>query len=81
MSIISEKNVYSVFRYNPPSVGFAALSETALAMNGVNDASIPTATLGAIVASTTANTAPATTRASGTTTLFISALLSFAMFS
>jgi len=27
------KNVYSVFRYNPPSVGFADLSETALAMN------------------------------------------------
>ncbi|KAG1741270.1 aspartic peptidase domain-containing protein [Suillus lakei] len=30
------KNVYSVFRYNPAAVGFAALSNTALAMNGVN---------------------------------------------
>ncbi|KAH7885825.1 acid protease [Phlebopus sp. FC_14] len=48
------KNVYSVFRYNPPSVGFAALSETALAMNGV-DAAIPSATLGSSVATATAN--------------------------
>ncbi|KAG8794923.1 hypothetical protein FRC17_008209, partial [Serendipita sp. 399] len=29
------KNVYSVFRYDPPSIGFADLSETALAMNVV----------------------------------------------
>ncbi|KAK7457847.1 hypothetical protein VKT23_010192 [Stygiomarasmius scandens] len=28
------KNVYSVYRFNPPSVGFAALSDAALAMNG-----------------------------------------------
>ncbi|KAG1735495.1 acid protease [Suillus lakei] len=40
------KNVYSVFRYNPPSVGFAALSEIALAMNG-KVGGIPSATLGA----------------------------------
>lgn len=40
------KNVYSVFRYDPPSVGFAALSETALAMNG-KVGGIPSATLGA----------------------------------
>lgn len=39
------KNVYSVFRYSPPSVGFAALSEIALAMNGKVGA-IPSATLG-----------------------------------
>ncbi|KIJ65164.1 hypothetical protein HYDPIDRAFT_131498 [Hydnomerulius pinastri MD-312] len=47
------KNVYSVFRYSPPSVGFAALSPTALAMNGVN-APAPTATIGSISASATA---------------------------
>ncbi|KAG1854828.1 acid protease [Suillus subalutaceus] len=40
------KNVYSVFRYDPPSVGFAALSEIALAMNG-KVGGIPSATLGA----------------------------------
>ncbi|KAG8215009.1 acid protease [Butyriboletus roseoflavus] len=74
------KNVYAVFRYNPPSVGFAALSETALAMNGVN-ADIPTATLGASAASVTANAASTTTCTSSTATLFICALLSFVMFS
>ncbi|EGN95044.1 hypothetical protein SERLA73DRAFT_187322 [Serpula lacrymans var. lacrymans S7.3] len=47
------KNVYSVFRYNPASVGFAALSETALAMNGVN-AAAPTPTIGSVSASATA---------------------------
>ncbi|EGN95223.1 hypothetical protein SERLA73DRAFT_187569 [Serpula lacrymans var. lacrymans S7.3] len=47
------KNVYSVFRYNPPSVGFAALSPTALAMNGVN-AAPPTATIGSAAATVTA---------------------------
>ncbi|KAE9395681.1 acid protease, partial [Gymnopus androsaceus JB14] len=38
------KNVYSVFRYNPPSVGFAQLSAAAIAMNGIN-ASVPSATV------------------------------------
>ncbi|KAJ8594783.1 acid protease [Rhizopogon salebrosus TDB-379] len=47
------KNVYSVFRYNPASVGFAALSDTAVAMNGV-DAPPPSATIGSISASATA---------------------------
>ncbi|KAF8556433.1 acid protease [Imleria badia] len=74
------KNVYSVFRYDPPSVGFAALSQTALAMNGVN-AVIPSVTLGASVASVTANAASTMTRTSGAVMLFTSALLSFAMFS
>ncbi|KAG0694220.1 aspartic peptidase domain-containing protein [Suillus ampliporus] len=48
------KNVYSVFRYNPAAVGFAALSSTALAMNGVN-APAPTATIGSVAASATAS--------------------------
>jgi len=39
------KNVYSVFRFNPPSVGFAALSPTATAQNDVNGA-IPSPTIG-----------------------------------
>ncbi|KAG9309476.1 aspartic peptidase domain-containing protein [Chiua virens] len=41
------KNVYSVFRYSPPSVGFATLSSTALSMNGV-DGPLPTATIGSV---------------------------------
>jgi cathepsin D len=49
------KNVYSVFRYNPAAVGFAALSDTALAMNGVN-APPPSATIGSVSASATAGT-------------------------
>ncbi|KAF8142067.1 aspartic peptidase domain-containing protein [Boletus edulis] len=73
------KNVYSVFRYSPPSVGFAALSQTALAMNGVN-ALIPNATLGASVASATANGASMTTRTSGVPMLSIFVMLSFVMF-
>ncbi|KAF8141970.1 acid protease [Boletus edulis] len=48
------KNVFSVFRYSPPSVGFAALSETATSMNGVNGPP-PTATIGTVAASVTAS--------------------------
>ncbi|KDQ50723.1 hypothetical protein JAAARDRAFT_41815 [Jaapia argillacea MUCL 33604] len=47
------KNVYSVFRFNPPSVGFAQLSSAALAMNGV-DGAIPSATIGSAAAVTAA---------------------------
>lgn len=43
------KNVYSVFRFNPPSVGFATLSSTATAQNGVNG-NVPTPTIGSVVA-------------------------------
>ncbi|KIJ65104.1 hypothetical protein HYDPIDRAFT_27827 [Hydnomerulius pinastri MD-312] len=46
------KNVYSVFRYSPPAVGFAALSETAIAENGVN-APVPTPTIGSVSAAVT----------------------------
>lgn len=49
------KNVYSVFRYNPAAVGFAALSNTAIAMNGVN-APAPSPTIGSVSASATAGT-------------------------
>ncbi|KAH9829970.1 aspartic peptidase domain-containing protein [Rhodofomes roseus] len=47
------KNVYSVFRYNPPAVGFAQLSPTALAMNGARGAA-PSATIGSVQAAVSA---------------------------
>lgn len=47
------KNVFSVFRYNPPAVGFAQLSATALAMNGASG-NAPSATIGTVSASATA---------------------------
>jgi len=43
------KNVYSVYRYNPPSVGFANLSDVAKAMNGVSGP-VPTPTIGSAAA-------------------------------
>lgn len=39
------KNVYSVYRYNPPSVGFANLSSNALAQNALGG-DLPSATIG-----------------------------------
>ncbi|KAG6820410.1 hypothetical protein H0H93_000917 [Arthromyces matolae] len=53
------KNVYSVFRYNPASVGFAELSDLALAYNGA-DTPVPSATIGS---------AAATVIATGTTSV------------
>jgi hypothetical protein len=47
------KNVYSVFRYNPASVGFAQLSSEAIGMNGVN-AAVPTPTVGSAAATVSA---------------------------
>ena len=41
---VLQKNVYSVFRYSPPSVGFAALSDVALAQNGLNNVPLPNPT-------------------------------------
>ncbi|KAG2065643.1 acid protease [Suillus decipiens] len=54
------KNVYSVFRYNPPSVGFANLSSIAIAENGAGG-TVPSATIGAIIAAAT-NTSDAPRR-------------------
>ncbi|OCH95781.1 acid protease [Obba rivulosa] len=48
------KNVYTVFRASPPSVGFAQLSSSALSMNGANSA-VPSATIGSVVAAVTAS--------------------------
>ncbi|KAF9444476.1 acid protease [Macrolepiota fuliginosa MF-IS2] len=43
------KNVYSVFRYQPPSVGFANLSSTAIENNGVNGPAPSPTTASAVV--------------------------------
>ncbi|OAX43168.1 acid protease [Rhizopogon vinicolor AM-OR11-026] len=52
------KNVYSVFRYNPASVGFANLSSVAIAENGVGG-TVPSATIGAVSATVVStSTAP-----------------------
>ncbi|KAF9018599.1 acid protease [Hymenopellis radicata] len=48
------KNVYSVFRYNTPAVGFAELSTVASAMNGNLEAKVPTATIGSVAAAVSA---------------------------
>ncbi|KAJ3861067.1 aspartic peptidase domain-containing protein [Lentinula novae-zelandiae] len=58
------KNVYSVFRYNPASVGFATLSAEALAMNGVN-AAVPSATIGSAAATISATATAGTRDANG----------------
>lgn len=48
-----QKNVYSVFRYDPPSVGFAELSAAALAQNGANGL-VPAPTIGSVAATVSA---------------------------
>jgi cathepsin D len=45
------KNVYTVFRANPPSVGFAALASDAQQI--VTQAGVPTATIGSVAATVT----------------------------
>ena len=50
---VLQKNVYSVFRYNPPSVGFAALSDVALAQNGLNNVPPPSPSIGSASAAVT----------------------------
>jgi hypothetical protein len=52
--IVPQKNVYSVFKYNPPSIGFAALSEYSLSMNGNLELEVPSATIGSVAAAATA---------------------------
>ncbi|KAI0028325.1 aspartic peptidase domain-containing protein [Vararia minispora EC-137] len=67
------KNVYSVFRASPAAVGFAQLSDAALAMNGDTAASVPTPTIGAVSASVTGSSS--STRSNGATRSAASALL------
>ncbi|KAJ7224261.1 aspartic peptidase domain-containing protein [Mycena pura] len=55
------KNVYSVFRYNPASIGFASLSEYSLSMNGNVDLAVPSATIGSVPAKATAGTSTTST--------------------
>ncbi|GLB43365.1 putative peptidase A1 family protein [Lyophyllum shimeji] len=51
------KNVYSLFRYNPPSVGFAQLSDTAQSLNNANIPA-PSPTIGSVAASVAATSLP-----------------------
>ncbi|KAF8074696.1 aspartic peptidase A1 [Lyophyllum atratum] len=51
------KNVYSAFRYDPPSVGFAQLSDVALSLNNANIPA-PSATIGSIAATVAATGIP-----------------------
>ncbi|THG96621.1 hypothetical protein EW026_g5243 [Hermanssonia centrifuga] len=55
------KNVYSVFRASPASVGFAQLSEVALGMNGANSP-VPTPTLGTPAATVTSTSTSGSSR-------------------
>ena len=59
------KNVYSVFRATPPSVGFAQLSDTATAMNGVTG-SVPSPTVGSVAVTLAGSTVQAGMTASAT---------------
>ncbi|KAF7770563.1 hypothetical protein Agabi119p4_6537 [Agaricus bisporus var. burnettii] len=63
------KNVYSVFRYDPPSVGFANLSSTAISMNGVTGP-VPSSTQGSTVATVSATGAPTTLSGDATSSTF-----------
>ena len=44
-----QKNVYAVFRHDPPSVGFATLSAAAIALNGAGGEP-PSPTIGSVAA-------------------------------
>ena len=58
------KNVYTVFRYNPASVGFANLSDVANAMDDV-DGTVPTPTFGSVAEQVTATSTGNSRTASG----------------
>lgn len=55
-----QKNVYSVFRYQPPSVGFAQLSSTAMDSSGASVA-VPSPTLASTAATVSASSTPSST--------------------
>ncbi|KAI0832020.1 aspartic peptidase domain-containing protein [Trametes gibbosa] len=60
------KNVYSVFRASPASVGFAQLSDTATGMNG-KTGPVPSPTVGAVAATVSGSNANAGTDRSSST--------------
>jgi len=69
------KNVYSVFRYSPPSVGFAALSGTALAMNNPGG-SLPSPTISSVASvQATGGSGRISNRADRTSTAAVSSLI------
>ena len=63
-SCLLQKNVYTVFRYNPAAVGFAALSDVATSQNGLNDAPLPSPTVGSSAAAVTSVNAASISRIS-----------------
>lgn len=65
------KNVYSVYRYNPASVGFAELSSVALAYNSGNTP-VPSATIGSVAATVQATGQSSATSIRNTNTLWAS---------
>ncbi|KAF5328166.1 hypothetical protein D9619_013433 [Psilocybe cf. subviscida] len=83
------KNVYSVFRYDPLSIGFAELSATAIAQNGA-DAPVPTPTIGSVTTVSATSTPSAngggngsgwgSTRSNSAVGRAVQALVPFAVF-
>ena len=47
--------MYSVFRYDPPSVGFAELSDVAVRISQDDNVPVPTPTIGVVQAQVTAS--------------------------
>jgi cathepsin D len=68
------KNVYTVFRANPASVGFAALASDAQSL--VVQAGIPTATIGSVAATVTSSRSNSNTAASSMMMPCLAVLLS-----
>jgi len=77
------KNVYSVFRYDPPSIGFASLSAYSLSMNGNTDLAVPSPTIGSVSVGATARNENSANSSSRSRTSFfvmiIMTLLSLAL--
>lgn len=69
------KNVYSVFRYSPASVGFANLSDYAMNLDGDLDATVPTPTLGSVAAAITATSGSGRSSSDASLTRTIPAVL------
>ncbi|KAL4066061.1 aspartic peptidase domain-containing protein [Scleroderma yunnanense] len=59
------KNVYTVFRYDPAAVGFAALSNVATSENGLNNVPVPSPSVGSASAAVTSVNTGATLRTPG----------------
>lgn len=69
-----QKNVYSVYRYNPPSIGFAELSALANGSSNTN-VPVPSATVGSISTAVAAGSSGAPPRAAAATGWAVAALV------